>query len=99
MRCWYVKLIPDRSVMLYSWTDGTLHLKLDPNADVVMLDALKKEIEDGWPNIGTRETSLKVLLNSFSTSIQISAEQTCLTNDRENEMRYLVLRYPSPRAG
>ena len=69
------------------------------NADVEMLDALKKEIENGWPNIETRETLLKVPLNSFSTSIQISAEQTCLTNNPENEMRDLVLRYLSPRAG
>jgi Protein of unknown function (DUF3037) len=71
-------------------------LKLDPNADIEMLDGLKKEIQSSWPNIERREMLLKTFLDSFSNSIQISQEQTCLTNNPEDEMRDLVLRYLSP---
>jgi hypothetical protein len=71
-------------------------LRLDPNADIEMLDALRKEIQGGWPDVERRETLLKLLLDSFSNSVQIFQEQTCLTNDPEKEMRDLVLRYLSP---
>jgi hypothetical protein len=71
-------------------------LKLDPNADIQMLNALKKEIREGWPNTTRRSMLLKLLLDSFSNNIQVSGEQSCLTDDPENEMRNLVLRYLSP---
>lgn len=70
-------------------------LRLDPNTDLEMLDGLKKEIQSSWPNVERRETLLRMLLDSFSNSVQISQEHTCLTNDPENEMRNLVLRYLS----
>jgi hypothetical protein len=71
-------------------------LRLDPNADIEMLDALKKEIQSGWPNVERREALLRMLLDSFSNSIQISQEHSCLTNNPSDEMRGLVLRYLSP---
>jgi hypothetical protein len=71
-------------------------LKLDPNADVEMLEALKEEIQGSWPDTGRRETLLRILLDSFSNSIQISKEHTCLTTDPEVEMLNLVHRYLSP---
>jgi hypothetical protein len=71
-------------------------LGLDPNADVEMLESLKKEIQGGWPDIEKRQTLLRMLLDSFSNSVQISDEQTCLTDNPENEMRDLAFRYLSP---
>jgi hypothetical protein len=71
-------------------------LRLDPNADIEMLDALRKEIQGGWPDVERREALLKMLLDSFSNSVQISQEHTCLTNNPEKEMRDLMLRYLSP---
>ncbi|SRR5258708_7276748 len=68
-------------------------LRLDPNADVEMLGALKQEIQSGWPSIERREMLLRMILDSFSNSVQISDEQTCLTNNPESEMRDLVFRY------
>jgi hypothetical protein len=70
-------------------------LRLDPNADVEMLDGLKKEIQGRWLNIERRQTLLRVLLDSFSNNVQISQERTCLTNNPEGEMRDLELRYLS----
>lgn len=71
-------------------------LTLDPNADVEMLDALKKEIQSGWPNAQRREALLRMLLDSFSNGVQISREHSCLTDNPEDEMRDLVLRYLKP---
>jgi hypothetical protein len=73
-------------------------LKLDANADVEMLEALKKEIQSGWPNIEKRETLLGMLLDSFSNSVQIT-QHTCLTNNPEDEMCDLAHRLLSPTAG
>ena len=71
-------------------------LRLDPNADIEMLDALKREIQSGWPNVERREALLRMLLDSFSNSVQISEEHSCLTNNPLDEMQDLVLRYLSP---
>jgi hypothetical protein len=71
-------------------------LRLDPNADIEMLDALKSEIQSGWPNVERREALLRMLLDSFSNSVQISEEHSCLTNNPLDEMQDLVLRYLSP---
>lgn len=68
-------------------------LQLDPDADVEMLDALKNEIQSGWLDVEKRGMLLRVLLDAFSNSVQISQEYTCITNDPEHEMRNMVLRF------
>jgi hypothetical protein len=68
-------------------------IKLDPDADVEVLDALKTEIQKGWSNAEQREDLSRMFLTSFSNNIQVSDEQGCFTDDPRNEMNDLALRY------
>jgi hypothetical protein len=68
-------------------------IRLDPDVDVELLDCLKTEIQEGWSNTEQRETMLRMFLDSFSNSIQVSGEQGCLTDDPKGEMNNQALRY------
>jgi hypothetical protein len=68
-------------------------VRLDPDVDVEVLDCLKVEIQKAWLNTQQRETLLRMFLDSFSNSIQVSDEQGCLTDDPKREMSNQALRY------
>lgn len=70
-------------------------LKLDPQADVNVLEALEREITAQLASLGDREVLLRWLEDSYSNVIQVSARRPCLGSDPEQEIEILAKMYLS----
>lgn len=73
--------------------DWTSVVSLDPDVDLEVLDGLKAEIQKAWSHTQQRQNLLRMFLDSFSNTIQVSDEQGCLTDDPKGEMSNQALRY------
>jgi hypothetical protein len=67
-------------------------LRIDPKADIELLETLANEIQNEWPDVQKRAILLKMFVNSFSNSVQVQ-ETSCLTADPKREMDTLAFRY------
>ncbi len=62
---------------------------LDPDADVRMLEALTREIADGWKQPSERAALRRRMLRSFSNAIQFSLEGSVVTEHPAEELEHL----------
>jgi hypothetical protein len=67
-------------------------LRLDAQADVEMLSALRDEIQSEWPDARKRTMLLYIFTTSFSNSVLVQ-ETSCVTDDPKAEMDNLAQRY------
>jgi hypothetical protein len=68
-------------------------LKFDPDADLDLLQALADDIQDQIRSRATREPLLQQMKESFSTSIQLSPPQVCISEDPLSELEQLRTKY------
>lgn len=69
-------------------------LRLDPNADIEMLEALAKEIRERLAETGAdREQMLSILRDTFSNLVQVSPQKACLTESPQDEAARLAQMY------
>jgi DUF3037 family protein len=66
---------------------------LDPDADTELLDALVVDVKRRLGDAQDRTTLVKLMEDSFSSSIQISPEQAVLTASVDDEVRRLAQMY------
>lgn len=74
---------------------------VDPDADTELLEALVADVQRRMQDAGDREALLKMMQESFSSTIQLSPEQAVLAASLEAEARRLAKMYlesPAPRA-
>jgi hypothetical protein len=66
---------------------------LDPGADIEMLDAFKQEVSEQLQDVTHREELLRLLEDSFSNVVQLSARKGCLADDPHKELALLASVY------
>jgi DUF3037 family protein len=66
---------------------------LDPNADLEYLHALQAEVQKRLADATDREAFLRVMRDSFSGGIQVSASSACATDSPEAELEKLAQQY------
>ncbi len=72
--------------------------RLDPAADIEMLEAMQAELRERLrAGGGDRERILHVLRDSFSNTVQVSAAKACLTDSPANELARLAEMYLETR--
>ena len=67
--------------------------RLDPRADVEVLQGVENEIRDRLKDSHGREIMLHTFTDSLSNLIQISQPVGCFTNDPERELELLAHMY------
>lgn len=67
-------------------------LRLDPDADLEVLGALKREIEIDWPDREKRERLVNMFLGTFSNALQVQ-EVSSLTETPAQEMDAFASQY------
>jgi len=67
-------------------------LRLDGQADVELLSALRDEIQNDWPDARKRAILLYIFTTSFSNSVLVQ-ETSCVTVDPKAEMDNLAQKY------
>src|SRR3954463_10895719 len=66
---------------------------LDPQADLEYLQALEESVRKQIANAGGREKFLRLMNESFSGRIQLSAPSACITESPERELEELARLY------
>jgi len=66
---------------------------LDPDADVEVLDALRREIQILWCDPNNRTGLLRMMEDSWSNMIQLSDARSCVTEDPAREVERLASLY------
>ena len=66
---------------------------IDPTADTELLDALVSDLQKKLRDAADRETLLRLMQESFSSTIQLSAEQGVLAASLDEEARRLAKMY------
>jgi hypothetical protein len=64
----------------------------DRDADVELLNAILRDLKSKM-STSERTTVLQTMLDSFSNTIQLSEWKECVTDDPEEELAKLALRY------
>jgi hypothetical protein len=66
---------------------------LDPDADLEMLSSLERGVRARFAAAGDREELLRLMNESFSGTIQLSATKGCLTESPQQEIEHLAALY------
>ncbi|HSE47986.1 MAG TPA: DUF3037 domain-containing protein, partial [Terriglobales bacterium] len=66
---------------------------LDPDADTELLDALVRDLQKKLASAGDRETLLRIMQDSFSSSVRLSPAQGVLAASLDDEARRLAQLY------
>jgi Protein of unknown function (DUF3037) len=66
---------------------------IDPGADIEMLDGLKQEFIKQLEDVPRRGALLRLLEESFSNVVQLSARKGCLADDPHKELAFLASVY------
>jgi hypothetical protein len=64
----------------------------DPDADIEMLEALGRDIEEQFRS-GKGEQILRTMEDSFSNAVQLSPGTVCVVNEPRNEIEKLASQY------
>jgi len=84
----------DAFVDVHFTRDWRRVLRLAPNADIEMLEALAKEIRERLAKAGAdRERMLSILRDSFSNTVQVSPPKACLAESPREEAARLAQMY------
>lgn len=65
--------------------------KIDPHADVEVLEALGKEVEQRLSDVQQRAALLHQMMDSYSNLIQLSPVRVCLAEDPVQELKELAI--------